>query len=485
MVKIERLETTANGAHGRKGNAQWANPRLVAKSDKPNRADQGNNIIANEYLDEPDVLEQKVNLLAEFIKNSKYCVAYTGAGLSRAAGIGDYASKASNSIANNVPKLKSNLDAQPTYSHRAIVALERAGYIANYVQQNHDGLPQKAGFPQEKINEIHGAWYDPSNPVVQFSGSLRTDLFNWMLEAEEKADLCLCLGTSLSGMNADRMASTPAKRMIRGEKVFGTVIINLQQTRLDDKTSIRIWAKLDDVFSMLAQKLNLDMTPINPSVDPRMKDKFAVPYDKDGNLDHSKRMIWDLSTGSQITVRNPQASNFNLSGKVSGKDSEGNYLVIVGKSTRVLGRWWIHTAIKGAFHVLPFVNTSPSFVKSSIVEQMNQMEIGEGVTPSHDAFPSDIKISQTHSPLEGGNHKWSVYISKKYCPFVTSVTWDLHKTFSPPVVTETVAPFLCTRTGWGTFKIRASITLIDGRVIHGSHTLSFDGDRFTSRIPIS
>jgi hypothetical protein len=46
-------------------------------------------------------------------------------------------------------------------------------------------LPQKSGFPQEKINEIHGAWYDPSNPVVQFSGSLRGDLFNWMIDMEK------------------------------------------------------------------------------------------------------------------------------------------------------------------------------------------------------------------------------------------------------------------------------------------------------------
>ena len=46
-------------------------------------------------------------------------------------------------------------------------------------------LPQKSGFPQEKMNEIHGAWYDPSNPVVQFSGSLRGDLFQWMADAEK------------------------------------------------------------------------------------------------------------------------------------------------------------------------------------------------------------------------------------------------------------------------------------------------------------
>ncbi len=75
-------------------------------------------------------------------------------------------------------------------------------------------LPQKSGFPQDKINEIHGAWFDPSNPVVQFSGKLRSDLFDWLCDMELATDLCLCLGTSLSGMNADRAAVTCAKRSI-------------------------------------------------------------------------------------------------------------------------------------------------------------------------------------------------------------------------------------------------------------------------------
>lgn len=30
------------------------------------------------------------------------------------------------------------------------------------------GLPQKAGFPQGLINEVHGSWYDPSNPGVRW-----------------------------------------------------------------------------------------------------------------------------------------------------------------------------------------------------------------------------------------------------------------------------------------------------------------------------
>ena len=45
-----------------------------------------------EYFDEPDVLEYKVTRLAELIKESKSMIAFTGAGISTAAGIPDYRS---------------------------------------------------------------------------------------------------------------------------------------------------------------------------------------------------------------------------------------------------------------------------------------------------------------------------------------------------------------------------------------------------------
>eukprot|EP00463_Aulacantha_scolymantha_P003237 TRINITY_DN4040_c0_g1_i1.p3 TRINITY_DN4040_c0_g1~~TRINITY_DN4040_c0_g1_i1.p3 ORF type:complete len:55 (+),score=19.44 TRINITY_DN4040_c0_g1_i1:247-411(+) len=42
-------------------------------------------------------------------------------------------------------------------------------------------------------------------------------------------------------MNADRMAETPAKKAMVGmDGMLGTVIINLQKTNLDDKTTIRV-----------------------------------------------------------------------------------------------------------------------------------------------------------------------------------------------------------------------------------------------------
>ena len=47
-----------------------------------------------EYFDEPEVLEEKIELLANWVRSSKNMTAFTGAGLSTAAGIPDYRSGA-------------------------------------------------------------------------------------------------------------------------------------------------------------------------------------------------------------------------------------------------------------------------------------------------------------------------------------------------------------------------------------------------------
>ena len=101
---------------------------------------------------------------------------------------------------------------RPTPTHYILGHLGREGLIHGWVQQNHDGLPQKAGFPQEKINEIHGSWFDPSNPVVKYDGSLHPRAFPWMKKDASTADLVLVLGTSLSGLTADCVATLPAGR---------------------------------------------------------------------------------------------------------------------------------------------------------------------------------------------------------------------------------------------------------------------------------
>ena len=80
---------------------------------------------------------------------SKKTVLYTGAGIS-AAVVGQAARGSAAAGSGD------SLRAKPTFTHIALGFLGKEGMIHDWVQQNHDGLPQKAGFPQEKINEIHG-----------------------------------------------------------------------------------------------------------------------------------------------------------------------------------------------------------------------------------------------------------------------------------------------------------------------------------------
>ena len=143
------------------------------------------------------MLDAKVALLADLVRRSNATVAYTGAGISTASGIKDYASKAAGTLsraADEAAALKptagiSPWEAEPTEAHHGLVNLFKGGMLKAWVQQNHDGLPQKAGMPQHAVNEIHGAWYDPSNPVVPMDGTLREDCINDLLDWEENADL--------------------------------------------------------------------------------------------------------------------------------------------------------------------------------------------------------------------------------------------------------------------------------------------------------
>ena len=238
--------------HGSLVRQDWKKPRLVAQCHEKARPGY-NSEEASEYLDLESTLRAKVKILAQLIKKSKKTVVYTGAGISTASGIGDYASKAKNSVA---PHRQSSggtinrLDVQPTLSHHAIAALERKGYIHHWLQQNHDRLAQKAGFPQTKLNEIHGAWGDDKNQVKMMDDTLREDLHSWMINWTKEVSLCLAIGTSLCGMCSDCIAQQAANNS-------GLVVITLTKTPMDSDSSLRIWSTVDVVFEILSKEMKI------------------------------------------------------------------------------------------------------------------------------------------------------------------------------------------------------------------------------------
>jgi len=231
-----------------------------------------------QYSDSDEVLCMKVQALANLLRVSRSTLAYTGAGLSIDAGLRVLCSVASALLLNlyiychHTPSgiaqaaagsksksvCRASTDALPTFAHFVLAALNRSNMLQGWVQQNHDGLPQKAGYRQEDINEIHGSWFDPSNPVVKYSGSLRDDLYQHMQQQAATTDLVLVVGTSLSGLNADQCASSPAKRSLKGS-ALGCVIISPQRTSHDPSATLRIFATADRALAALSAVMQLQL----------------------------------------------------------------------------------------------------------------------------------------------------------------------------------------------------------------------------------
>ncbi|XP_056019592.1 NAD-dependent protein deacetylase Sirt6-like isoform X3 [Ostrea edulis] len=114
-----------------------------------------------------DKVQREAEHIANLIKNSKYCIAITGAGISTAAGIGDYrgirgkwterdkdkkqeTKGKSKQVTLNFQRLR------PTYTHEAIVKLMDNGDLKHVISQNVDGLHRLSGLEEGQISELHG-----------------------------------------------------------------------------------------------------------------------------------------------------------------------------------------------------------------------------------------------------------------------------------------------------------------------------------------
>eukprot|EP00966_Prymnesium_polylepis_P331849 7387414-Prymnesium_polylepis.1 len=140
-------------------------------------------------------------------------------------------------------------------------------------------------------------------------GTLRTDLVEALEESIARTDLCLVAGTSLCGMNADRIASNTARRAGRDAAVGGTVLINLQRTVMDEHCQLRIFAPIDEVMALLAEELGVPVAPPQHAATPPPPtpcagetDIFKVPCDADGRRSTSHTSVLDLRVGARLRI---------------------------------------------------------------------------------------------------------------------------------------------------------------------------------------
>jgi hypothetical protein len=79
-------------------------------------------------------------------------------------------------------------------------------------------------------------------------------MFGWLI-ACSKADLCLCLGTSL------QILPCGALPLLTRRSKGNVVIVNLQTTKRDKICQLRIWAPVDDVMTGVLKHLNIALLP--------------------------------------------------------------------------------------------------------------------------------------------------------------------------------------------------------------------------------
>ncbi|KAL4237188.1 hypothetical protein ACF0H5_005568 [Mactra antiquata] len=154
---------------------------------------------APEKFDSVSSIIKEAKKAASWIKKSKHCIAFTGAGISTAAGIGDFRGKSgkwteedqnhvlsktstdvcstSDSIEDEPPCKKSKLEPdraespgeidddevcvpyeklRPTYTHEALHKLMIDGHLKFIISQNGDGLHGLSGVQNKHISELHG-----------------------------------------------------------------------------------------------------------------------------------------------------------------------------------------------------------------------------------------------------------------------------------------------------------------------------------------
>ncbi|CAG2256664.1 SIR2L6 [Mytilus edulis] len=250
-----------------------------------------------ELQDSPEEGERKIAELVELIKYSKHMIVITGAGISTSAGIPDFRGpKGVWTLEKKGIKPEFSVTfegAKPSPTHMALVALERLGVLQCVVSQNVDGLHLRSGFPRNRLSELHGDMFveqcdkcntqyinatvvptmalrPTGNPCTQRKsrglcrGKLRDTILDWedALPDEDlerafanakKADLCLCLGTSLQILPC---ANLPLQVKRNGGKF---VTINLQATKHEKKADMRIHERVDKVMIEVCRRLEIEI----------------------------------------------------------------------------------------------------------------------------------------------------------------------------------------------------------------------------------
>lgn len=245
-----------------------------------------------------NALASSARRLADYLRESRKALIFTGAGISTGSGIPDfrgpqgiwtrrqpvYYQDFMSSEAARVEHWDYKLEgwdgfrnAQPNAVHHAIVRLEKAGKVLSVVTQNIDGLHAAAGTSASRLVELHGTnlqvecqscqWRGDPAPhfeffrstrkpplcecggflkpaTISFGQSLDPEVLEQAAHAAMQADFVVALGSTLSVYPA---ASFP---LLAAQRGIPYVVINRGETEHDHEpcVSLRIEGEVSDIF---------------------------------------------------------------------------------------------------------------------------------------------------------------------------------------------------------------------------------------------
>jgi NAD-dependent deacetylase len=253
---------------------------------------------------EPSALgNDEIAALKNLITRSERIVALSGAGISTESGIPDFRSPGGlwsrmqpityqEFVASEAARMEdwrrrfnmneSFAQATPNAGHKALVLLAEEGRLEALITQNIDGLHRRAGFPEERLIEIHGnsthgRCLDCQTPVslttvrsmieatgasprcdcggfvkaavISFGERMPADLMQRANERALSADLFLVVGSSLQVQPA---ASLPLVARRAGAVL---AIINRDNTPLNSLAQVVVRQSIGQVFSSLYPQL--------------------------------------------------------------------------------------------------------------------------------------------------------------------------------------------------------------------------------------
>lgn len=225
-----------------------------------------------------DDLDHRIQILAQWLYESRHLVVFTGAGISTESGLPDF--RGPNGVWTRRDKglppktMTRPWDAiEPNIGHLAIAELQKLRKLKYLISQNVDNLHLKSGIRPDLLAELHGnmtklrcrrcgSTVDRSGgqTLCECGGELRDSVVNFgeslperdlmlSFEHSRKSDLFIVVGSSLVVTPA---ADMPREALQSGAKL---VILNRGETPFDRFAHLRFHERIGDVLPKAVKRL--------------------------------------------------------------------------------------------------------------------------------------------------------------------------------------------------------------------------------------